>query len=82
MSARSSRLPPEVAVLDRQRAARISPVRVGAFGYWLFDEPVDRYTLLGASIIFASTIYIAHRETRLAKPTITDPLIQSETQQR
>ena len=55
---------------------------VGAFGYWLFDEPVDRYTLLGASIVFASTIYIAHRETRLAKPTITDPLIQSETQQR
>lgn len=55
---------------------------VGAFGYWLFDEPVDRYTLLGASIIFASTVYIAHRETRLAKPTITDPLIQSETQQR
>lgn len=55
---------------------------VGAFGYWLFNEPVDRYTLLGASIIFASTIYIAHRETRLAKPTITDPLIQSETQKR
>jgi drug/metabolite transporter (DMT)-like permease len=55
---------------------------VGAFGYWLFDEPVDRYTLLGALIIFASTVYIAHRETRLARPTITDPLIQSETQQR
>lgn len=55
---------------------------VGAFGYWLFEEPVDRYTLLGAAIIFASTLYIAHRETRLHKPTITDPLIQSETQQR
>ena len=55
---------------------------VGDRGCWLFGERVDRCTLLGTSIIFASTVYIAHRETRLAKPTITDPLIQSETQQR
>ena len=31
MSARAIHPPPEVAVVDRQRAARISPVRVGAF---------------------------------------------------
>ena len=55
---------------------------VGVFGYWLFDEPVDRYTLMGAGIIFASNVYIAHRETKLAQPTVTDPEIYSETQQR
>jgi drug/metabolite transporter (DMT)-like permease len=46
---------------------------VGVFG---------RYTLMGALIIFGSNIYIAHREIQLAKPTTTDPLIASETQQR
>jgi drug/metabolite transporter (DMT)-like permease len=55
---------------------------VGAFGFWLFDEPVDHYTLIGALIIFGSNVYIAHREIQLAKPTITDPMIASETQQR
>lgn len=54
---------------------------VGAFGFWLFDEPIGRYTLIGALIIFGSNVYIAHREIRLAKPTITDPIIASETQQ-
>ncbi len=55
---------------------------VGIFGFWLFDEPIDRYTFVGALIIFGSNIYIAHREIQLAKPTTTDPLITSETQQR
>jgi len=55
---------------------------VGVFGFWLFDEPIDRYTFIGALIIFGSNIYIAHREIQLAKPTTTDPLIASETQQR
>lgn len=48
---------------------------VGAFGYWLFDEAIDRYTFIGALIIFASNIYIAHREIKLAKPSITEPVI-------
>jgi drug/metabolite transporter (DMT)-like permease len=55
---------------------------VGVFGWWLFGEKVDGYTLLGALIIFGSNIYIAHRETRLRKPAVTDPDIAAETQQR
>lgn len=55
---------------------------VGIFGWWLFDEPVDRYTLLGALIVFTSNVYIAYRETQLAKPTVTDPIISFGSQQR
>ncbi len=40
---------------------------VAAFGWWLFGETIDEYTLLGAVIIFASTAYIAHREAVLAR---------------
>lgn len=36
-------------------------------GWLLFGEQVDRWTLLGAGIIFASTAYIAHREAQLAR---------------
>ena len=49
---------------------------VVAFGAWLlFEESIDRYTLMGAGIIFGSTIYIAHRERVLARRVITDALI-------
>jgi drug/metabolite transporter (DMT)-like permease len=52
---------------------------VGTFGYFLFGEKVDRWTLIGAAIIFGSNIYIARREARLARRTLTDPEINSET---
>lgn len=55
---------------------------VGAFGWWLFDEVVDAFTLIGALIVFASSVYIAYRETRLARPTVTDPAVASGTAQR
>ena len=55
---------------------------VGVFGYFLFDEAVDRLTVLGAAIIFGSNLYIAQREARLARRTVTDPDINPETQQR
>ncbi|WP_051130424.1 DMT family transporter [Arenimonas oryziterrae] len=55
---------------------------VGAFGYFLFDEQVDRYTFLGAAIIFGSNVYIARREAKLARRAVTDPDINPETQQR
>lgn len=32
------------------------------FGYVLFDEVPDAYTLLGAAIIIGSALYIVHRE--------------------
>ena len=55
---------------------------VGVFGYFLFDEAVDRLTVLGAAIIFGSNVYIAQREARLARRAVTDPDINPETQQR
>ena len=36
-------------------------------GWLWFDERVDRWTALGAAIIFAATAYIAHREAVLAR---------------
>lgn len=35
-----------------------------ALGYFLFDERIDAYTLAGALVILAATIYLAHREGR------------------
>ena len=40
---------------------------VVVFGYFLFGEDLDRWTLLGAAIIFGANGYIAHREARLAR---------------
>lgn len=51
---------------------------VAVFGWWLFDEPLDRWTALGAAIIFASNLYIARREARLARAAVTDPDISGD----
>jgi drug/metabolite transporter (DMT)-like permease len=40
---------------------------VAAAGYVLFDEVLNADELLGAAVIFGSTIYIAHREARLKR---------------
>ena len=40
---------------------------VVVFAWWLFDEPLDRWTLLGAGIIFGANAYIAHREATLSR---------------
>ena len=45
---------------------------VALFGWWLFDESLDRWTLLGAAIIFGANAYIAHREAVLAKRAATE----------
>ena len=53
---------------QRGPAAVISPFSYGqlvgaaVFGYLLFEHLPDRWTLVGAAIIMASGIYIAHRE--------------------
>lgn len=52
---------------------------VAVLGYLLFDERLDQWTALGAGIIFASNVYIARRESRLARPAVTDPDINPET---
>lgn len=52
---------------------------VALLAWWLFDEGISRYTVVGASIIFASTIYIARREARLARRAVTDEPIAQES---
>ncbi len=52
---------------------------VGLYGWLLFDETIDRYTALGAAIILGSNYYIALREARLARQTVTDPDIGSQS---
>lgn len=39
------------------------------FGYAIFGEIIDIWTWIGASIIFASSLFIAHRENQLKKRT-------------
>jgi drug/metabolite transporter (DMT)-like permease len=55
---------------------------VAVLGYFLFNEVLDRWTVLGAAIIFGSNVYIARREARLARQAVTDPEINPGTQQR
>jgi drug/metabolite transporter (DMT)-like permease len=40
---------------------------VSLFGWVLFNETLDRYTVIGAGIILAANAYIAHREAVLAR---------------
>lgn len=42
-------------------------VLAGFVGWMVFDETMDVWTWVGASVILVSTIYMAHREARLAK---------------
>lgn len=45
---------------------------VAVFGWVLFNESLDIYTLLGAAIIFGANAYIAHREAVLSKRAATE----------
>lgn len=44
---------------------------VALFGFVLFGEALDRWTVIGAGVIFAANAYIAHREARLARRAAT-----------
>ncbi len=58
-------------------------VPVVAIGAWIvFDEKIGAMAFLGASIIFVANAYIARREAQLARRSVTDPDINSGTQQR
>lgn len=52
---------------------------VAIYGWFLFGEAIDRWTMLGAGIIFASNMYIARRETLLARRATTDPEIGGDS---
>lgn len=38
-----------------------------AIGYWMFAEMVDVWTIVGALVIFASAVYVTHREAKLKR---------------
>lgn len=40
---------------------------VAMLAWWIFDEGVDRYTVIGAGIIIGASLYIAHREHSLSR---------------
>jgi drug/metabolite transporter (DMT)-like permease len=48
------------------------------FGYLVFDQFPDRWTLAGAAIIVASGLYIVHREHRLRLKSSTAPNAEDE----
>jgi drug/metabolite transporter (DMT)-like permease len=48
------------------------------FGYVIFDQFPDKYTLMGASIIVSSGLYILHREHRLRLKSHTAPNTEDE----
>lgn len=50
---------------------------VAVFGYLLFGEAIDRWTALGAGIIFAANAYIAHREAQLARRAATHAPVEA-----
>ena len=46
-------------------------------GYFLFGERLDRWTLVGALIIFAANVYIAQREAQLSQRRATMGLVEA-----
>jgi drug/metabolite transporter (DMT)-like permease len=44
---------------------------VALFGWWLFDESLDRWTVVGVGIILGANAYIAHREAVLGRRAAT-----------
>ncbi|GAB3754291.1 DMT family transporter [Lysobacter olei] len=50
---------------------------VAGLGYLLFDEQVDRWTAIGAAVIFAANAYIAHREAQLARRSASNAPVQA-----
>ncbi|HEY0662722.1 MAG TPA: DMT family transporter [Lysobacter sp.] len=50
---------------------------VALFGFLLFDEKLDRWTVIGAAIIFGANAYIAHREAQLARRAATSAPLEA-----
>jgi drug/metabolite transporter (DMT)-like permease len=50
---------------------------VALAGWLLFQERLDRWTALGAGVIFAANAYIAHREAQLARRDATSAPIEA-----
>jgi len=46
-------------------------------GFLAFEEKVDVYSWAGAAVILGSTVYVAHREARRKKSSITNGLVDA-----
>ena len=55
----------EVSALTPINFVQLPIISVAA--WLLFSEVPDRFTVIGALIVFSSTLYIAHREMLLAR---------------
>ena len=52
------------------------PVLV-VFGWWLFGETIDAWTVMGAAIVLAANGYIAHREAMLLRRAATQAPVEA-----
>lgn len=50
---------------------------VAVFGWVLFGESVDRWTIIGSAIILGANAYIAHREATLARRAATHAPVEA-----
>ena len=50
---------------------------VAVAGWLLFQEPLDRWTALGAGVIFVANAYIAHRESQLVRRDATHAPVEA-----
>jgi drug/metabolite transporter (DMT)-like permease len=50
---------------------------VAVMGYLVFHEALDRWTVVGAAIIFGANAYIAHREAKLARVHATTAPVEA-----
>lgn len=50
---------------------------VALAGWLLFQEPLDRWTAVGAGVIFAANAYIAHREAQLVRRSATSAPVEA-----
>jgi drug/metabolite transporter (DMT)-like permease len=50
---------------------------VALAGWLLFQERLDRWTVIGAAVIFAANVYIAHRETQLSRRAATTAPVEA-----
>jgi drug/metabolite transporter (DMT)-like permease len=50
---------------------------VALAGWLLFQERLDRWTVIGAAVIFAANAYIAHREAQLSRRAATSAPVEA-----
>lgn len=50
---------------------------VALAGWLLFQESLDRWTVIGAAVIFAANVYIAHREAQLSRRAATSAPVEA-----